>query len=174
MPVERDILMMLVIVGSRIGEHCFKRDVGIGSKSQLVSADWERSLETSSMVTQVKDDKLGGVRGGGKWGEVEIRLMSKLVWSLWACLPDSYVTNTPFTGLRVRQMVCVRVCVCACGVCGQFYVVFDCDWLMLSIYADQLAFVLNCWWQDCRWRIMLKMLLLLAIKVYWDDPVRSN
>jgi len=83
MPVERDRLMMLVIVGSRIWEHCFKRDVGTGSKSLLVSGDWERSLETSSVVTQVKDEKLSGVKGGGKWGEVEIWWISKLVWSLW-------------------------------------------------------------------------------------------
>jgi len=81
MPVERDRLMILAIVGIKIWEHCFKRDVGIGSKSQLVSGDWERNLETSSVVTQVKDEKLGGVKGGGKWGEVKIRLMSKLVWS---------------------------------------------------------------------------------------------
>jgi len=67
MPVKRDRLMMLVIVGKRIWEHCFKRDVGIGSKSQLVSGDWERSLKTSSVVTQVKDEKLGGVKGGWKW-----------------------------------------------------------------------------------------------------------
>jgi len=39
----------------------------IGSKSQLVSGYLERSLETSSVVThQVKDEKLGGVNGGGK------------------------------------------------------------------------------------------------------------
>jgi len=63
MPVEIDRLMMLVIVESRIGEHCFKRDVGIGSKSKLLT---ERSLETSSVVTQVKDEKLCGVKGGGK------------------------------------------------------------------------------------------------------------
>jgi len=80
MPVERDRLMMLVIVGSRIKEPCFKRDVGTGSNSQLVSGD--RNLETSSVVTQVKDEKLGGVNGGGKGGEVEIRLISKLVWSV--------------------------------------------------------------------------------------------
>jgi len=84
--VERDRLMMLVIAGSRKGEHCFKRDVAIGSKSQFVSGDWERSLETSSVVTQGEDEKLGGVKGRGKWGEVEIRLISKLVWSLWILL----------------------------------------------------------------------------------------
>jgi len=31
----------------------------------------------------VKEEKLGGVNGGGKWGEAEIRLISRLVWSLW-------------------------------------------------------------------------------------------
>jgi len=66
MPVEIDRLIMLVKRRSRILEHCFKRDVGIGSKSQLVSGVSERSLETSSAVTQVKDEKLGGVNGGGK------------------------------------------------------------------------------------------------------------
>jgi len=74
---------MLVIVGSRIWEICFKRTVGIGSKSQLVSRDWDRSLETLSLVTQVKDEKLGGVNGGGKWRDIEIRLISRLVWRLW-------------------------------------------------------------------------------------------
>jgi len=52
MPVEIDKLIMLAFVGSRIWEHCFKWAVGIGSKSQLVSGDRERSLETSSVVTQ--------------------------------------------------------------------------------------------------------------------------
>jgi len=99
MPVDRIRLMMLVIVGSRIWEHCFKRDVGIGSKSQLVSGDWERSLETLSVVTQVKDEKLGGVQGGGKWGEVAIRLMSKLVWSLWI-LPEKKLAKDWHKRLR--------------------------------------------------------------------------
>jgi len=68
MPLDRDRLMMLVIVGSRIWENCFKRDVGIGWKSQLVSGDWEKSLETSSVVKLVQDKTFGAVRGGGKWG----------------------------------------------------------------------------------------------------------
>ena len=33
MLVERDRLMILVIVGRMTDEHCFRRDVGIGSKS---------------------------------------------------------------------------------------------------------------------------------------------
>jgi len=66
-----DRLMMLIIAGSNKWEYCFnfKRDVGIGSKSQLVSRDWKSSLETSSVVKQVKYEKLGGVIGGKMWGE---------------------------------------------------------------------------------------------------------
>jgi len=67
-------------VGGRIWEQCVEKDVGKWSKSQLVSGDWERSLETASVITQVKDDKFSGVNREGKWGEVEIRLISKLVW----------------------------------------------------------------------------------------------
>jgi len=48
MPVERDKL------------------VGIESKSQYVSEDRDKSSETPSVVIQVKDEKLGGVKGGGK------------------------------------------------------------------------------------------------------------
>ena len=68
--MERDRLMILVIVGRRTEEHCLRSEMGIGSKSQFVSGDWENSLETSSIVTAVKDEKLGGVKGGGIWGEV--------------------------------------------------------------------------------------------------------
>ena len=39
MLVERDRLMVLVIVGRRTDEHCFRREVGIGSKSQLISGE---------------------------------------------------------------------------------------------------------------------------------------
>jgi hypothetical protein len=63
--VERDRLMILVIVGRRTDEHCFRREIGIGSKSQLVSGESDRSLEISSMVTGLKEEKFGGVVGGG-------------------------------------------------------------------------------------------------------------
>jgi len=87
MPVEIDRLIMLVIVGisSRIWKHCFKIAVGIRSKSQLVSGNWDRSLETSSVVSQGKKSKWG-VNGGGKLGDAEIWLISTLVWSLWMLL----------------------------------------------------------------------------------------
>jgi len=50
MPIEIDRLIMLMIVGSRIWQLCFKRDVEIGFKKQLVSGDWDRSLEISSVA----------------------------------------------------------------------------------------------------------------------------
>jgi hypothetical protein len=57
--------MILIIVGRRTEEHCLRREVGIGSNSKFVSGDWNKSLSTSSIVTAVKDEKLGGVKGGG-------------------------------------------------------------------------------------------------------------
>ena len=45
----------------------------MGSRSQLlVSGDLERRLETSSIVTGVKEEKLGGVNGGDMCGEVKV------------------------------------------------------------------------------------------------------
>ena len=57
--------MILVIVGRRTDEHCLRRDVGIGSKSQLVSGESDSSFEISSIVTGAKEEKCGGVTGGG-------------------------------------------------------------------------------------------------------------
>ena len=57
--------MILVIVGNRTEEHCLRREEGIGSKSQLVSGDWNSSLETSPIERGVKDENSGGVAGGG-------------------------------------------------------------------------------------------------------------
>ena len=55
MLVKGDRLMILVIVGRRTDEHCFRREVGIGSKSQLVSEESDSSLEISSIVTGAKE-----------------------------------------------------------------------------------------------------------------------
>ena len=63
MLVERDRLMILMIVGRRTDEHCFRREVEIGSKSQLVSGESVSRLEISSMVTGAKVEKCGGVTG---------------------------------------------------------------------------------------------------------------
>ena len=57
-----------------------------------MSGDWENSLETSSIVTEVKDEKLGGVKGGGIWGEVWEWLERRPVWSLWI-LSEKNVAN---------------------------------------------------------------------------------
>jgi hypothetical protein len=62
--------MILVIVGRRTEEQCLIREVGIGSNSQFISGDCDNSLETSSIVTAVKDEKLRGMKGGGIWKEV--------------------------------------------------------------------------------------------------------
>jgi len=48
----------------------------------ISSGDWDRSLETSSVVAQLKDKKLDGVNGGGKWGEAEERMISILIATL--------------------------------------------------------------------------------------------
>mgnify|MGYP003406490484 FL=1 len=98
-PVEIDRLIILVSVGRRIWEHCLRSEVGIGSKSQLVSGDWERSLETSSAVTLVKDEKEGGVNGGGWCGEVQEWWERRLVWSLWI-LSEKNVAKDWDKGLR--------------------------------------------------------------------------
>ena len=65
MLVERDISMILVIAGRRTDEPCFRREMGIGFKSQLVSGESDSSLEISSIVTGAKEEKCGGVTGGG-------------------------------------------------------------------------------------------------------------
>jgi hypothetical protein len=52
--------MILMKVGRRTDEHYFRREAGIGSKSQLVSGESDSSLEISSMVTGLKVEKFGG------------------------------------------------------------------------------------------------------------------
>ena len=64
MPLERDKLIILVIVGSRMVVHCLRREVGIGSKSQVVSEDWDINLETSSHVANLKVVRTGGEQSG--------------------------------------------------------------------------------------------------------------
>jgi hypothetical protein len=65
-PIEIARFMILVIVG-RTEEHCIRREVEIGSKSQFVGETEikEAYIETSSILTKVKDEKLGGVKGCG-------------------------------------------------------------------------------------------------------------
>jgi hypothetical protein len=44
--------MILVTVGTRTEAHCLTREAGIGSRSQLVTGDRSKSLETSSTVAE--------------------------------------------------------------------------------------------------------------------------
>ena len=50
MPVDRDRLIMLVMVGRSVDLICLSRVVGIGSRSQDESGEFDMSVETSSIV----------------------------------------------------------------------------------------------------------------------------
>ena len=60
MPDAKERLMMFVIVGTSTDEHCFSREVGIGSSSQYLSGDETRIFVTSCSVTGVKLNKAVG------------------------------------------------------------------------------------------------------------------
>ena len=66
-PVTRDRLMMLVRVDRRAGKHFFRREVGIGSRSQTVSDALRMNLDTSSSVAGLKKLRLVGVSRGRVW-----------------------------------------------------------------------------------------------------------
>ena len=67
--MDRDRLMMFVIVGRRTDLHCLRREVGIGSRSQEVSGELDKSAETSAMVAGWKKNSSGGLEAGGRCGE---------------------------------------------------------------------------------------------------------
>ena len=67
--MERDRLMIFVIVGRRTDLHCLRSEVGIGSRSQEVSGELDKSSETSAMVAGWKKDSSGGLKAGGRCGE---------------------------------------------------------------------------------------------------------
>lgn len=81
-PVDKERLTMLVIVGSRMDEHCFNRAVGMGSRSHCLSGHWLRSLEISSVVTGRKVDRVGGVKGGSECGEREDVIEERILRTL--------------------------------------------------------------------------------------------
>ena len=66
--MDRDRLMMFVILG-RTDLHCLRREVWIGSRSQEVSGELDKSAETSAMVAGWKKDSSGGLKAGGRCGE---------------------------------------------------------------------------------------------------------
>jgi len=58
--VVRERLIMSVIVGRSTGRHCFRIDVGIGSRSQKVLDDCMRyEFREFSLETGVKSVRLG-------------------------------------------------------------------------------------------------------------------
>ena len=54
--MDRDRLMIFVIVGRKTDLHCLRREVGIGSRSKEVSGELDKSAETSAMVAGWKND----------------------------------------------------------------------------------------------------------------------
>ena len=67
-PVDRDRLMICVIEG-RTDLHCLRNEVGIGSRSQEVSGEPDKSAENSSIVARWKQGNSGGLKAGGRCGE---------------------------------------------------------------------------------------------------------
>jgi len=59
-PVFKDRLTIFVIVGRSAGRHCFRIEVGIGSKSQKELDDCEMILLISSLVAGRKQVRLVG------------------------------------------------------------------------------------------------------------------
>jgi len=63
-PVLKDRLTIFVIVGRNAGRHCFRIEVGIGSRSQKELYDCEMILLISSLVAGIKQVRLvGGTLG---------------------------------------------------------------------------------------------------------------
>ena len=62
-PVDRDRLTMVVIIGRIVAETCFRSKVGIGSRSHCLLGEACKSLAISSIDTERNDDNTLGVRG---------------------------------------------------------------------------------------------------------------
>ena len=62
-PDWREVLMMSVMRGERVGRQAFTRAVGMGSREQVEALASEASLATWGTSTREKEEKLGG--GGG-------------------------------------------------------------------------------------------------------------
>ena len=66
-PVDKDKLMILVIVDARTGRHLFNREVGSGSKSHCLSRGRLIMPDISATVVVRKELNTGGtVAGAGK------------------------------------------------------------------------------------------------------------
>jgi len=63
-PVERERLIMLVMVGRRVDLHCLRRVVGMGSRSEDESGELVKRIAISSIVAGWKNERFGGGNGG--------------------------------------------------------------------------------------------------------------
>ena len=63
-PVDRERFIMVVIIGRIVAQTCFKRKVGIGSRSHCLLGEACKSLAISSIDAGGNDDKTLGVREG--------------------------------------------------------------------------------------------------------------
>ena len=66
--MDRERFTMVVIIGRIDAETCFRRKVGIGSRSHCLLGEACKSLAISSIDAERNDDKTLGVRGGGGVG----------------------------------------------------------------------------------------------------------
>ena len=66
-PVDRERLTMVVIIGRIVAETCFKRKVGIGSRLHCLLGEACKSLAISSIDAGGKDDNTLGVRIEMTW-----------------------------------------------------------------------------------------------------------
>ena len=67
-PVDRERLTMIVIIGRIVAETCFSRKMGIGSRSHCLLGEACKSLTISSIDVGGNDVNTLGVRGD--WNEV--------------------------------------------------------------------------------------------------------
>ena len=63
-PVDRERLAMIVIIGRIVAETSFRRKVGIGSRSHCLFGEACKSLAISSIDAGGNDDNTLGGRGG--------------------------------------------------------------------------------------------------------------
>ena len=68
MSVDREIFTIVNIIRRIVAETCFRRKVGIGSRSHCILREACKTLPISSIDAGGNDDKTFGVRRG--WNEV--------------------------------------------------------------------------------------------------------
>ena len=69
-PVDRKRFTIVAIIRRLVAETCFRRKVGIGSRSHCLLGEACKSLAILSIDVEGNDDKTLGVRVGGGWHEV--------------------------------------------------------------------------------------------------------